>query len=146
MGHTNGDTAYYYLDGGSLAAGYITDGNFASGTIFQSGGTATVAGSIYVAANSAATGVYSLSGSGYLFSGSTEYVGLNLNSSGSFGQTGGTNSTAASVLLGFNNGSSGSYSLSASGYLVASAIEYVGYSGSGSFTQSGGTNSSPGGI
>ncbi len=46
-----------------------------------------------------------------------------------------------SLYLGNNSGGNGSYVLSASGVLTASAAEYVGNSGSGTFTQSGGSNS-----
>ena len=49
VGHTNGANGFYNLSGGSLAASYLTDGNFASGTFTQTGGTTTVGGSIYVA-------------------------------------------------------------------------------------------------
>ena len=48
VGHTGSATGFYNLSGGSLFAGYITDGNFASGTFTQTGGT-TSAGVIYVA-------------------------------------------------------------------------------------------------
>ena len=66
-----------------------------------------------------------------------EYLGYS--GSGTFTQTGGTNSEAAGIYLGYNSGSSGDYSLSGSGQLAAGA-EYVGYSGTGAFSQSGGTN------
>ena len=56
-------------------------------------------------------------------------------------QSGGTNSVAGYLYLGYNAGSSGTYNLSGSGLLSAGYSEYIGYSGSGSFTQSGGTNS-----
>ena len=62
--------------------------------------------------------------------------------SGSFTQTGGTNNLPngmAPLFVGFNPGSSGSYSLSGLGVLTATAGEYVGVSGNGMFTQSGGT-------
>ena len=43
------------------------------------------------------------------------------------------------LYLGYNAGSSGTYSLSGSGQ-VSAGFEYVGYSGTGTFTQSGGNN------
>ena len=58
---------------------------------------------------------------------------------GTFNQTAGTNSSTSLVYLGYNTGSSGSYSLGG-GYLV-SPVEYAGLGGSGTFTQTGGTNS-----
>jgi autotransporter-associated beta strand protein len=59
---------------------------------------------------------------------------------GSFTQSGGTNSVAYTLSLGFNAGGSGTYNLTGSGLLSVGYPEYIGYSGSGSFTQSGGTH------
>ena len=160
LGNNDRQHRLYNLSDGSLFAGYITDGNYASGTFTQTGGTTTVGGSIYVGANAPATGSYTLSGSGYLFSAGTEYVGFG--SSGTFTQTGGTNSTAIRHVLGNNAGSSGSYSISGGSpyrrYRVRSAIRaagvhairrhdlvannlYMGYNSgsSGSFNLSGGS-------
>lgn len=58
---------------------------------------------------------------------------------GSFIQTGGTNTMLDQLFLGWGSGSSGTYALSGSGALVA-PVELVGDSGTGTFTQSGGTN------
>ena len=65
-----------------------------------------------------------------------EYIGNS--GSGSFTQSGGTN-TVYVPLLGTNPGASGTYSLSG-GSLTVSDNEFVGNSGSGAFTQSGGTH------
>jgi autotransporter-associated beta strand protein len=43
------------------------------------------------------------------------------------------------MILGFQAGGSGSYTLGGSG-LLSAALQYIGYHGSGTFTQSGGTN------
>ena len=59
---------------------------------------------------------------------------------GTFTQTGGTNSISSYLYLGSSSGSSGTYDLSGTGQLSATA-EYIGYSGTGTFTQTGGTNS-----
>ena len=48
-------------------------------------------------------------------------------------------------VLGYNTGSSGTYSLSGSG-LLSELHEYIGYSGTGSFTQTGGTHSVSGDL
>ncbi len=58
---------------------------------------------------------------------------------GTFTQSGGTNAIANDLVLCYNTGSSGAYSLSSSGLLFA-PFEFVGGVGPGSFTQSGGTN------
>ena len=75
---------------------------------------------------------------GSLTATSYEYVGNSARSA--LTQSGGTNSVAKSVYLGYNPGSIGSYNLSSSGQLTATT-EYVGDSGTGSFAQSSGTNS-----
>src|SRR5262249_32267906 len=67
------------------------------------------------------------------------------NGTGTFVQSGGTNSlTTANFFVGYNTGS-GSYNLSASGLLTTGG-EYIGYGGRGLFTQSGGTNTMVGGL
>ena len=70
------------------------------------------------------------------------FVANNLNDgysgTGSFTQSGGTNSSSI-VTLGYYNGSSGSYTLKGNG-LLSATIEYVGVGGPGNFSQSGGTN------
>ena len=58
--------------------------------------------------------------------------------SGSFTQTGGTNSATSLLVVGFDGPSPGSYNLSG-GFLTA-FNEQVGYYTNGSFSQSGGTN------
>jgi autotransporter-associated beta strand protein len=61
--------------------------------------------------------------------------------SGTFNQSGGTNTASNYIYLGYNAGDSGTYVLSGFGTLTTPRYEYVGYSGTGSFTQSGGNNS-----
>ena len=59
---------------------------------------------------------------------------------GVFYQSGGTHAiSGGSLCLGYNTGSSGSYTLTSSGY-VSSPNECVGYSGVGTFIQTGGVN------
>ena len=66
---------------------------------------------------------------------------------GTFTQSGGTNtvSAMATMILGDNPSGSGTYNLSA-GYLANAADLTVGLSGTGVFTQSGGTNSVLNGV
>ena len=66
-----------------------------------------------------------------------QYIGYS--ATGSFAQSGGTNSVSGSLYIGNNSGSSGSCSLSGSG-LLSATTEVIGFSGSGGFTQSGGTH------
>ena len=97
----------------------------------------------YLGYNSGGTGTYALTGNGRLSSYYPEYVGYS--GTGTFTQTGGTNSTYyGDLYLGYNTGSSGLYALSGTGQLSAQ-YEAVGQSGTGIFTQTGGTNSIAGG-
>ena len=66
-----------------------------------------------------------------------EIVGYSGN--GTFTQIGGANTISNQLYLGYDIGSSGTYSLSGSGELTA-LYDNVGYSGTGIFTQSGGNN------
>ena len=66
-----------------------------------------------------------------------EYVGNS--GTGTFAQSGGTNSGGYLLVVGNSAGSSGTYNLNGSG-LLWPTYEYVGNSGTGTFTQSGGTN------
>jgi hypothetical protein len=70
-----------------------------------------------------------------------EYVGnsgTGTNGTGTFLQSGGTNTATASLYLGFNATDQGFYTLSGNSTLVVTSNEYVGYNGIGNFTQSGG--------
>jgi fibronectin-binding autotransporter adhesin len=148
LGQSAGSTGTYNLTGGGLFCangGYI--GYSGSGSFTQSGGTNSLPGSgfniLYLGYNAGSNGTYSLSGSG-LLSWPYEYIGGNYLGaggavSGSFSQSGGTNSVADYLRLGLIPGSSGSYSLTG-GLLNSSFEEWVGYMGNGSFMQSGGTN------
>ncbi|MDP9173881.1 MAG: hypothetical protein M3O30_08450 [Planctomycetota bacterium] len=70
------------------------------------------------------------------------------NGKGSFNQSGGTNSVSGiGVFLGYNPGSTGTYTLASSATLsVNNSFEYIGYSGSGNFNQTGGANSLTGNM
>jgi len=84
---------------------------------------------LYLGYSPGLSSTYSLSAG--LFSGFTEYLGYS--GTGTFTQTGGTNSSNSnSVYLGYNSGSSGTYSIS-NGQLTAWQ-EYVGYDGTGSIS------------
>ena len=77
-----------------------------------------------------------------------ESIGQGFSAVGSFTQTGGTHSVA-SLVIGdiddYENGGSGSYSLSGSGLLTVTGYESIGQGlqTSGNFTQTGGTHSVP---
>ena len=88
--------------------------------------------------HSGATGIYDLSGSG-LLSASNQYVGYS--GTGTFTQSGGTNSVYYNLYLGYDSGASGTYNLGDTALLSCAVDdEVVGYGGTGTFTQSGGTN------
>jgi autotransporter-associated beta strand protein len=142
LGYNAADSGTYTLSGtGKITemafeyVGYSGTGNFA-----QSGGYHGASG-LYLGYNSGSRGTYNLGGTGSMYA-VTQYVGYDGN--GSFTQTGGTNGSALTewtspLYLGFHAGGSGTYLLSGSGDLYATA-EYVGYSGTGVFNQFGGSN------
>jgi len=80
-----------------------------------------------------------------LTSNSTETIGNT--GSGTFNQSGGTNTITSSGVgaialeLGFDPGSSGNYTLSGTGSIVTDNFEIIGFEGTGYFNQIGGTNS-----
>jgi autotransporter-associated beta strand protein len=109
----NGGTATISQTGERCDHLYLGDsGTGRSGTIEMIGGDLSTASNLYVAES-----------------------GI-----GTFTQTGGTNTVANNLELGYSSGSSGAYNLSGSGQLNA-LCEYVGgYEGTGAFSQTGGTN------
>jgi fibronectin-binding autotransporter adhesin len=140
VGNNSSFGGAYNLNAGSLSAANEYVGQSVAGTFNHAGGTNTVSGALYIAVNG--SGTYSLSGNSQLIA-PTEYIGDS--AAGSFSHSSGTNSVTSAMYLGYNGGSSGGYSLSGNGVLLATTsaangLEYVGYSGTGTFTQSGGTN------
>ena len=81
-------------------------------------------------------GTYNLTG-GSLSVGGNEYSGNS--GSGTFTNSGGTDTVTDNLSLGHSAGGSGTYTLSA-GSLAVGGGEYIGDSGSGIFTQSGGSD------
>ena len=146
LGNAAGSSGSYNLSGSGLLAVnfYEYVGFSGSGTITQTGGTASLAndsGNLYLGYNSGSNGVYNLSGSA-LSSNYFEYVGYS--GKGVFAQTGGTNVVGSGrsscyLYLGYNAGSSGTYNLSGQA-LLSRFYEDIGFSGTGTFTQSGGSN------
>lgn len=124
----NGST----LTGLSSATLEITNSSKAT----QSGSTSLSIGYLTVG-SSIGNGTYNLSDTAKLSVTNIEYVGFS--DTGTFTQTGGTNSVS-SLDLGHNSGACGTYNLSGAGQ-ASTSNEYISYSGSGTFTQTDGTNS-----
>ena len=95
---------------------------------------------MYLGFNASTIGAYNLNASGAL-NATGEFIGTS--GSGSFTQSGGTN-TSSALVVGLEVGASGSYNLNGSGVLICNsnypAYESIGYQGSGNFAQSEGTN------
>ncbi|MGO9112862.1 MAG: beta strand repeat-containing protein [Thermoguttaceae bacterium] len=161
--HTAGTTLTVSAGTGFGGSGTITDPVNCQGSIIATPGGAinltkglTLSGTGQVNLGSGTLTVNNNPGS--ITGGSLSASSLSVGSSGtgSFSQSGGTNSLLPSYLLLDGNyienagtglyvgnafGSSGTYALTGSGLLNASLTNvYIGYSGSGSFTQSGGTH------
>jgi autotransporter-associated beta strand protein len=152
--HTAGTTLTVSATQGFGGAGTITDPVNCQGTINASPGGAinltnglllSGAGQVNLGlgtltVNDTASGI-----SGGALSADALYVGSS--GTGSFTQSGGTNSLTHYLYLGNNPGDSGTYTLTGNALLAAPSgefEEFVGYSGSGSFTQSGGTHAMSG--
>jgi T5SS/PEP-CTERM-associated repeat protein len=138
-------TGTVQMTGGSLSTrGYASVGQSGTGTFAQSGGSANFSGntsvaSLYVGYNAGSSGTYTLSGAAQLSANRDEYVGYA--GSGSFVQGGNSVNSITStsrLLVGYNAGSNGTYTLNDAGSLSMADL-YVGSAGTGTFTQNGGT-------
>ena len=94
--------------------------------IYQSGGTNSISGYLYLGNNAGGSGTYSLSGTGSIVGAQrhNEYVGYN--GKGTFTQSGGNQQLRLSQHR-QHPGASGSYTLSGSGYLSVPNNENVGW-------------------
>ncbi|MGD0137929.1 MAG: NF038122 family metalloprotease [Tepidisphaeraceae bacterium] len=151
LGEQSGSAGTYLLGGtGALS---VTGGNElvgvgGTGTFNQSAGSNTVMGGLDLGYQTGSSGAYTLGGTGALsVTGAAGAAGetIGYNGSGTFTQTGGTNTASGVLYLGYQTGSSGAYMLSGAGSFSNNGNEYVGYNGTGNFNQSGGTNTITGG-
>jgi hypothetical protein len=145
-------TGAYSLQNGTLSTSSEIIGYAGMGSFTQTGGTNTVSGILYVGGlvddngnQIGGTGSYALSGTGTVLSASYETIGYT--GTGSFNQTGGSNTISNELYVGggFDNEGSpvagtGSYSLSGAGATLSALYESIGYTSSGTFSQTGGTN------
>jgi fibronectin-binding autotransporter adhesin len=124
--------------GGSLTMG--------RGAVNQSAGAVTMASTsqLTVAYGAGSMGTYALNG-GTLYAPQSEFIGYN--GTGTFTQTGGTNTidvgSAGSFYLGEGTSGTGTYNLSGdplTSQLIANKSEYIGDGGIGIFNQTGGKN------
>jgi autotransporter-associated beta strand protein len=148
LGYNTGSKGTYKMSGsGTLSTPYLIAGKSGRGSIEQSGGTITVSQYLALGYSSGASGTYDLSGTGSLSVAWDEYVGSTIHESstgtGTFTQSGGTNTVSGDLHLGYKAGSSGTYNLYG-GVLSAGGPsgggEDVGAWGTGTFTHTGGTH------
>ncbi|HEV2971300.1 MAG TPA: hypothetical protein VGY55_15100 [Pirellulales bacterium] len=148
------DTATFSMSANNLTSAFEYVGWSAgngSGKFNQSGGVNTVNGTaLYLGLNPTDNGYYNLSGTGSLVAAGNTGEIVGYSGTGTFTQSGGTNSLGTNNLLylGYNSNSSGTYILSAgtltsTGTLISNSGEHiaVGDGSAGTFIQSGGTNS-----
>jgi len=131
------------MSGNNLTvSGFEIVGHNGAACFNQSGGTNSISGEngLFVGFNSGSNGTYLLTGTGALSLSSNEQLGFS--GSGSFDQSGGTNTISGGGVLdlGYNSGSTGNYVLGGTGSLSVNGNEYVGFDGTGNFNQTGGTN------
>jgi autotransporter-associated beta strand protein len=159
LGYNAGSSGNYSLSGsgqlvcwGSNYGAYEYVGFYGTGSFSQSGGLNTIghdndSEGLYLGYQASSSGTYNLS-NGQLSvtsngADASEVIGQL--GTGSFTQSGGTNSISGSFAgstlnLGFAASSSGSYTLSSSGLLTLAGTERIGLNGTGTFVQSGGQN------
>jgi len=116
-----------------------SDAAYISNNFVSTGGTAvvTMPGATCGTLSLGNGGTVQMTGGGLS---ATTYEVVGNSGTGTFIQSGGSNSIGNYLFLATNVGSSGSYNLNGSGSLTAE-FELVGYSGTGTFMQSAGTNS-----
>ena len=133
-------------------------GDISAGTLVQAGGANTVLSNLTVGNAINGTGAYTMNNAAATLTvKGVEYVGNSATGTiigstitqygGAFNQSTGTHSVAGGLLLGFNPGASGSFTLGGGSLAVATTSgqfalnsEYIGYSGTGNVTQTGGTH------
>jgi len=139
---TNGS---YGLNGGTVSASYEVIAGTGSGVFRQNGGSNSVAGQLWLGQG----GGPSVGNSGaYFLAAGSLTAGLETigdASAGELSQSGGSNSVAATLTLGNQQGSSGTYDLTG-GTLSVGGNEVIGFSGNGHFDQGGGDNAVQGGV
>lgn len=125
----SGDNAYIFGSGsGSTTIYYYTDYaplNLSSLTLDGAGSGTVTLWQGYLGYN-------------HSLSANTELIGDS--GSGTFIQSGGSNTIAYELYVGNQAGSSGIYQLTGTGALSVGTVEFIGINGSGSFRQLGGTN------
>jgi len=119
----NGGTLNMIGANKNITVDSLSVGEYANGSHSQTAGTVTIQG-LYLGTNSGGQGTYTLGGTGAL-SANYEYIGYD--GTGTFNQTGGTNTVQNGLYLGLNSGSQGTYSLNGGTLNVGGGI----YDGSG---------------
>jgi T5SS/PEP-CTERM-associated repeat protein len=130
------------LSTGGAAFSQLAGSTFNFASVNQKAGNASFGDNLYLAKGSGTTANYTLQG-GNVTVGGSAYIGYA--GSGTFTQSGGINSIAKNfpngLFLGYTNGASGVYTLSA-GTLSAAGYDFdVGYNGNGVYNQLGGSAS-----
>ena len=130
LGGTNSYTGGTNVSAGTLVATSIYALPIGSRLTISAAGTVNLGSNALITdePNSGMTG-------GALFA---TYHDVGYSGTGTFTQTGGTNTLSNGLYIGCNPGDSGTYNLG--GGQVSAQYEYIGLSGSGSFSQSGGTH------
>jgi len=138
-----GKNSYWQVDAGNWSVGSNWrngEPTWSDSAYVSNGGVATIDqpgeqhGTLYLGYLNGERGTLEMTAGG--LSGLVQYVGYD--GTGTLTHSGGNNSPA-SLYVGYNLGSYGTYNLSQTGQLLTTYDVYVGYSGSGLFIQTGGT-------
>ncbi len=139
IGYNSTGSGTYNLNSGTLSSDYLDIGRSGTGTFTQSGGTNTISSGFssgfYLGYGSSGNGTYNLN-RGTL---SSDNLDVGRFGTGTFSQSGGTNTIKERLYLGHDSSGNGTYNLS--GGNLSSNRELIGDNrGNGTFIQSGGTN------
>lgn len=145
LGTNEGSTGVFNLsNNGVVTAAYVHVGRSGAGTFTQTGGSLTTGALKLGVDSTVAVGTYNLSqldssNPATLTVNGDEWIGVN--GKGTFTQTGGAHTVGGALVLAYDPGSQGTYTLSGdASTLTVSGTAYIGMSGTGTFTQNGGTN------
>ena len=138
----------FNLNGGTISTPLVYVGYFGAGTLNQTAGTLQPnAGNnpgLIVGFGSAAPGTYNLSGGTV-----ATYQTIVGDANGTFAQTGGTHNASNGLIIGYNHGYAGTYTLGqAAGAtsLLQTSVTEVALDGTGTFVQTAGTHAAASGI
>jgi hypothetical protein len=148
LGVVSGSSGTYTLSSGTLDVRGRIRGGSGLNTFVMDGGTlinnwqSIDVYNFTIASGAGSNGTFTMDSKSV----TSRYMLIGNYGTGTFTQTGGTNTATNGLFLGQHSGSSGTYHLSGTGVLSAYSESIGSYEGTGTFNQSGGTNTVTSGL